>query len=381
MARVRRAGKVAPMLNPQSARLLSDERGTLEAEAALARDEQRLWQKLEATFIDPFDQRSKALLARVDRLATSPDVHPDDIAQARQIIAEASAPGPVPAENERAAALVLRQNALKAREAAAKALAEAITALESLRSDRARDLDEVEQFLGAAEQAVADSEANRRRESEEAARKAAEAEAARVAAEEAARAEAARVAAALAEQASSAQPVPSVAEVPPSPVEAPAAAEGPSLRSSGLDITLIQAPAPKVDETPAGPRASVPAKKKVSRRRRARVAPPPAKIAIEVATYGDNNFYAGFDNDVSRGGVFVASLETLPPGHELTVEISLEGRTIQSRARVDFNRDDNLANADCTPGAGLKLLDLSPADAEVIQRFFEKRQPMFHVSA
>jgi hypothetical protein len=109
------------------------------------------------------------------------------------------------------------------------------------------------------------------------------------------------------------------------------------------------------------------------------VAPPPRRIDVEVAVYGDNNFYTGFENRISSGGVFVSSLETLPPGHELDVELDLEGKKIKSRGKVEFVRIDNAASPENGPGAGLKLLNLSGDSAAAIEAFFQKRPPLFVV--
>lgn len=117
--------------------------------------------------------------------------------------------------------------------------------------------------------------------------------------------------------------------------------------------------------------------KKVSRRRKVRLAPPPKKLEIEVAVYGDNNFYTGFERTIATGGLFVSSLETLPKGHELDVDIALEGKQIKTRGLVEFVREDNLANPECSAGAGIRLSKLSSDQVRDIEAFFSKRDPMF----
>lgn len=118
--------------------------------------------------------------------------------------------------------------------------------------------------------------------------------------------------------------------------------------------------------------------RKVSKRRRVKLAPPPKSMSVDVGTWGENNFYAGFDLSIDNGGLFVASLETLPVGHELELEIALEGKVIKTRARVEWIRLDNLANPECTQGAGFKLTSLAPDAKKVIEAFFARRSPSFH---
>ena len=132
----------------------------------------------------------------------------------------------------------------------------------------------------------------------------------------------------------------------------------------------------------AEPEKSVPVRSgasRVSRRRRLRRSPPPTRMAVEVATWGENTFFSGFDGTLASGGLFVASLETLPVGHSLDLELQLEGRTVRCRGRVLFQRTDSVVNPACTPGAGLALSALSAEDERAIEAFLQKRAPMFWV--
>jgi hypothetical protein len=117
-----------------------------------------------------------------------------------------------------------------------------------------------------------------------------------------------------------------------------------------------------------------------SRRRKLRPSPAPTRLAVEVAVWGENTFFSGFDGTLAAGGLFVASLETLPVGHGLDLEIQLEGHTLRCRGRVVFQRSDSLANPACSPGAGFVLTGLGAEDERVIAAFLQKRAPMFWVA-
>ena len=130
----------------------------------------------------------------------------------------------------------------------------------------------------------------------------------------------------------------------------------------------------------AEPASERPPARRVPRRRRLRPSPPPTQLSVEVATWGENTFFAGFDGTLASGGLFVASLETLPVGHTLDLVLQLEGRTMRCRGRVAFQRIDSLTNPDCLPGAGLVLSGLGAEDARAIEGFLQKRAPMFWVS-
>lgn len=359
------------MTNPDNARTLTDERTVLEAETNLARDEQKLWQRLEQALSDAHERRAEQLSGRLASLEQLPDAPAAELTRAKALVEAGRAVDPVPAQAERAAAVSARRGALQARELAAKALTAALAQVESARAARGRDLDALEGVLQRIEAGAREAESKRlaareaERQREEAARK----EAARLAAEEAARVEKARKAVPVDDPMTTVPGVPAFSPdtaktSPAMPAMAPATQ--PAMRA-------VTAPSPTVSVSPAA------GGRKTSRRRRVRHAPPPRKLQVEVAEYGDDTFYTGWNRSISDGGLFVVSLETLPPGHELDVEIHLQGKTIKSRGQVAFNRQDNMANPECQSGAGIKLLNLSKDNASVIESFFAERPPMFFV--
>jgi Tfp pilus assembly protein PilZ len=103
-------------------------------------------------------------------------------------------------------------------------------------------------------------------------------------------------------------------------------------------------------------------------------------MAVEVAAWGENTFFSGFDGTLASGGLFVATLETLPVGHTLDLTLQLEGRTMRCRGRVAFQRIDSLVNPQCSPGAGLFLAGLGAEDMRAVEAFLQKRAPMFWVA-
>src|SRR4051812_35408144 len=116
------------MMNPENPRLLADERAALEAETAMVREEQRLWQKLDAVLGDALDRRSQGLATRIGALEQQPGAPVADLARARGTVMSGNSPDPVVAQAERANALSARRGALQARELAVKALGQAIAA-------------------------------------------------------------------------------------------------------------------------------------------------------------------------------------------------------------------------------------------------------------
>jgi len=346
------------MSNAENARLTADERALADAEGQIAREEAEAARRLDQYSPAADVARGKTLAARIDALVQAGAVAPD--LETARGIALTSFDGPV-AVPERTQALNARRAALAARQAALQGVVHRIAEVENHRAS----LDAVEHFVQSFEAAL--------KEAHEQARQA----------EAATRATAAAPpppAPVAAVPAKPAAPAPSVAPPPSAPakVEAKAPVATPAAKTPEPKAAAPKAPEPKAAPAKAASGPEKPPAKHVSRRRKVKLPPPPKKMQVEVAEYGDNNFFAGFDNRIATGGLFISSLENLPPNHEFDLEIELSGKKLATRARVEFSRADNPASPECSPGAGVKLLNLSNDQAAVIEAFFAKRQPMFH---
>lgn len=402
------------MTTPDNARLLASERAAFESEQAAARDEQALWLRLETALAETTEPRNASLAARLSSLAGMPDAPPSLIADAQALATKRHPAEDVPAARERESALAARQAALQTRLLAAQSMARGVAALEGARAARTRELDELEHLLQRIETETQRAEAARVAAQQNAAREAAQT-AANEAALKRAQEEAALQARLAQEKAQTLATSPSVPVFDPNvtapgvpafraPDEARTVIEMPAMVAAPVApppvVVASAAPQPVVAASPVSPppaatasfsAASLPLQASVSqppaaarkpvarRRRRVRLAPPPRKLHVEVAEHGEDTFYTGWNEKISDGGLFVVSLETLPPGHELDVEVQVEGKTISSRGKVQFIRKDNIANPECASGAGIKLLNLSAENASTIESFFAKRAPLFFV--
>ncbi|MFW5877072.1 MAG: PilZ domain-containing protein [Myxococcota bacterium] len=101
-------------------------------------------------------------------------------------------------------------------------------------------------------------------------------------------------------------------------------------------------------------------------------------LVVAVDGRSEHNFYAGFAGDLSDGGVFVATYEVLPEGHDLRVAIRLPKHPdIITRGVVTWTREAN-AGSGLSPGMGLALPDLEDDARRVIEEFMTHREPLFH---
>ncbi len=114
-------------------------------------------------------------------------------------------------------------------------------------------------------------------------------------------------------------------------------------------------------------------------------APPPlptgprADVEANVGATSETNFYVGFSGEISEGGVFVATYNTLAVGSAVHLHITLPGGfEFKVPGRVHFVRDPMDLMADSEPGMGLRFEQLAGEQRELVLRFVRKRPPMFY---
>jgi len=122
------------------------------------------------------------------------------------------------------------------------------------------------------------------------------------------------------------------------------------------------------------------------RRRHARYA-----LRLAITLRGENNFYAGLSEDISEGGVFIATFHLLPIGTPVVLSFTLPnadkpitaGGTVQWVRGPDATAaSENIFGAGrelpgVMPGIGIRFHDLDAATRLTIRRFMQRRRPVF----
>lgn len=102
-------------------------------------------------------------------------------------------------------------------------------------------------------------------------------------------------------------------------------------------------------------------------------------VNAEVGVYSDSNFFTGFTEDISEGGLFVATYDLEPIGTVIEVEFTLPGNhNMKLAGEVRWLRDPIQAEDGMFPGMGVRFIDLNPGDRELLQEFCAARQPLFY---
>ncbi len=106
---------------------------------------------------------------------------------------------------------------------------------------------------------------------------------------------------------------------------------------------------------------------------------------------GENNFYAGLSEDISEGGVFIATYHVLPIGTPVVLSftlpfsrepLSVVGSVQWVRGPDATAHDDNCFGAGVElpgvmPGIGIRFHDVSAANSRAIRDFMRQRKPVF----
>lgn len=110
-----------------------------------------------------------------------------------------------------------------------------------------------------------------------------------------------------------------------------------------------------------------------------RRASPRAEVETEISFTSDSNFYQGFSEDLSDGGVFVATYDLQPVGTKMDIEFTLPtGHIVKTIGEVRWLRQLRDDNPEIRPGMGVQFKQLLPEDEEAINAFLQARSPIFY---
>ncbi len=99
----------------------------------------------------------------------------------------------------------------------------------------------------------------------------------------------------------------------------------------------------------------------------------------EVSFHGEHNFFTGFSEDISEGGLFVTTYDVKPLGTRVDLTFGLPcGHVVRCEGEVRWIREPSEDPDAPPPGMGVRFLDLAEADREVIQRYIAQRTPLFY---
>ncbi len=104
-------------------------------------------------------------------------------------------------------------------------------------------------------------------------------------------------------------------------------------------------------------------------------------LEVKVDLESDHNFYTGLTQNISSGGLFIATSAIRKIGDRITLKFSLPGspEPLAVETEVRWIKENSaLHKTDGSTGMGVRFVNLSPAAAAAIQQFVESRDSLFY---
>lgn len=99
---------------------------------------------------------------------------------------------------------------------------------------------------------------------------------------------------------------------------------------------------------------------------------------VELSFNSEHNFYMGFTENISEGGVFVATFQLQDIGQQIRVALKLFGREFLIGGMVRWVRPFNEMHPDIHPGMGIQFTEIAEDAKQAITQFCDQRSPLFY---
>jgi uncharacterized protein (TIGR02266 family) len=100
-------------------------------------------------------------------------------------------------------------------------------------------------------------------------------------------------------------------------------------------------------------------------------------VQLAVGLQSEHNFYQGLSENISEGGLFIATHQLLSIGTTLTLEFGLPGRSekVTVQGTVRWVRD---AAGSHSPGMGVAFTEMDADTLAAVKEFIRLREPEFY---
>jgi uncharacterized protein (TIGR02266 family) len=104
-------------------------------------------------------------------------------------------------------------------------------------------------------------------------------------------------------------------------------------------------------------------------------------LEVKVDLESDHNFYTGLTQNISAGGLFIATHVLRKIGDRITLNFVLPGaeKPVQVETEVRWIRENTaLQKVDGSTGMGVRFINLSPEASAAINKFLQSRDSLFY---
>jgi uncharacterized protein (TIGR02266 family) len=104
-----------------------------------------------------------------------------------------------------------------------------------------------------------------------------------------------------------------------------------------------------------------------------------SEVELEVTLESEHNFYLGLTENLSEGGLFIATHLLRPIGASIAVNLKLpnSAESFTAQGTVRWIRQYS-ETSDTGPGMGVRFEQLPPEHTRIIREFLSARTPLFH---
>lgn len=110
---------------------------------------------------------------------------------------------------------------------------------------------------------------------------------------------------------------------------------------------------------------------------------PSTNVVLEIDAESDHNFYTGLTNDISEGGVFIATTTMLPVGKNVVMSIQLppapEAQRVEGEVR--WIREPEACFGGAVPGYGVAFRDVAPEVLATLRAYIARHETIFFEAA
>src|SRR5262245_43766441 len=104
-------------------------------------------------------------------------------------------------------------------------------------------------------------------------------------------------------------------------------------------------------------------------------------LEVKVDLESDHNFYTGLTQNISAGGLFIATHHLRRIGDRISLKFTLPGSdnpvTVETEVRW-IRENSALQRADGGTGMGVRFMNLSPEASAAINAFIESRESLYY---
>ena len=104
-------------------------------------------------------------------------------------------------------------------------------------------------------------------------------------------------------------------------------------------------------------------------------------LEVKVDLESDHNFYTGLTQNISSGGLFIATHHLRRIGDKITLKFTLPGsdKVVAVETEVRWIRENSaLQRAEGGTGMGVRFINLSPEASAAINAFVESRESLYY---